>query len=1311
MALKHKDGETIESYSNRFRKLLRRATTGAALDNRYQVDYYINGLSPAYVSQVIIAAPANLNEAITRAKLVESGAKITLQNAGILPAAGEIPIKSAAPLPEKAIDELTKQMQQLSINYANLYAAFNGQNKPRRNNPRVAFNSNNQTQTYTDGSDRRCYNCGKLGHISRNCPTRNNNRRNNNWRNERNVQLCDNDYEADGYYSDEYEEYGDDNDCEVETYISTRETRSKTRGKPYSEGITSKNKRSESRKEENLRSIVQDVPETYEEEISTPTPMTVDKQRKPRRKMLPAPIEKLDEFSVADYLKDLPCGLSVGQAAHAIPKYRSGLVRAMRRTREREANYVDHSESEDENDQFTAAKCEIYIGKEPVTAVVDSGAATSIITDTLLNHLKQRINQPSKMVIVTANGSRVRATGLVDELPISLQGMLIKSPVHVIPSKDNVLILGNDWLRRIDAIIHYKRETLIINHKGRTIHVPISYTIKRNCITTEIDEDSEDEYESEDDLIESQIYYSDNAYSSDEENLEYNPWLNHAVEPEFQDEDELMENPAVFLAEAEKLQEEEKPKELHLGPLLYEQQVSFNNLLRNYKDICAQSQTQIGRTDVIKHKIITGDAIPIAQPAYRSNPKNLTFIKDEVARMEKQGLIRKSASPWASPVVVVGKKGGDLRFCVDYRKLNAVMKPDMYPLPRIDDMLESFNGAAWFTTLDLASGYWQVEMDEQDVEKTAFKTPFGLYEFLVMPFGLAYAPGTFQRLMNYILHDYLGKFVAVYLDDIIIYSKGSLENHLSHIAQVFETLRRAHLKIKLKKCHFCFPNIHFLGHVVGRDGIKPDPEKIQKIKDFPEPKSLTQLRSALGLFSYYRRFIKDFSNIARPLNSLLKKDEPYHWEIKQQNAFDALKQKLISAPILIYPDFEKSFVLYTDASGTGIGAVLSQIGNDKKEHVVAYASRSMNKAEQNYPITDQECLAIVWAIKYFQHYLELRPFILVTDHSALKWLQTSKIPKGRRARWVMDLQQFKFEIKHRPGKANANADALSRMYGENQAECYMLTTDPWWDAPEEIEISISSKDKGKQPIEGIHYQPPPSEGSIYRQNQPSEERIEKQYYYWDDTPEIRWASGRFCCANFVCTCKHISTETEIYFDYISNESESIGEHYEEGHPLHIPAYIHFRPTVRELISFYEANIVIKNVVAGQPIKKGGSKCDNFCDTWNYHTHTYCRLCKRNLLYGTSAHECIMGYNPGQIHPEMNPAFLINAPWWNEPPEIVAENNERYLKQFINLYFAQLIMEDEQSNADDDQISISDVIFSYYNQQLAQSLEVDVAPLD
>src|SRR5437868_10660893 len=240
-------------------------------------------------------------------------------------------------------------------------------------------------------------------------------------------------------------------------------------------------------------------------------------------------------------------------------------------------------------------------------------------------------------------------------------------------------------------------------------------------------------------------------------------------------------------------------------------------------------------------------------------------------------------------------------------------------------------------------------------------------------------------------------------------------------------LRKATLKIKIKKAYFCFPNIAFLGHIVGRNGISPDPAKVEKIRNFPEPTNLKELRGALGLFSYYRKFVKDFSKIAKPMLTLLKKDTPFLWTNKQQQAFDYLKKRLMEAPILQYPDFTRLFVLYTDASGTGLGAVLSQIDDEKRERVIAYASRSLNQAECNYRITDQECLAVVWAIKHFEQYLGLLPFKVITDHSALKFLQTTDVPTGKRARWMMYLQQFQFEIVYRPGKENANADALSRI--------------------------------------------------------------------------------------------------------------------------------------------------------------------------------------------------------------------------------------------------------------------------------------------
>jgi hypothetical protein len=466
---------------------------------------------------------------------------------------------------------------------------------------------------------------------------------------------------------------------------------------------------------------------------------------------------------------------------------------------------------------------------------------------------------------------------------------------------------------------------------------------------------------------------------------------------------------------------------LKIGNISEKRKKIFRELIEEFKEICALNNTKLGETNVVKHQINTGNNEPIAMKPYKADIEKRKIIKDEIEKMEKAGIIRKGYGPWASPVVIVGKKDGSKRFCIDYRKINNITITDAHPLPRIDDLLEQMRMAKWFTTMDLASGYWQIAMEEEDKVKTAFTCPFGLYEFNRMPFGLKNAPPTFQRLMNDILKEFLDEFVVVYIDDILIYSE-NFEEHIEHIRKVFEKLREVKLKIKLKKCKFCEENIGFLGHIVGKDGLKPDPRNIKKIQELEKPKNISKLRSILGLCGYYRRFVKGFSGIAKPMNKLLQKQESFIWTEKQQKAFEILKERLVKPPILQYPNYEKSFILFTDASGKGLGAVLSQLDENEKEVVIAYASKSLNKAEQNYHITDQECLAVIWAIQHFHKYLLSKPFTVITDHSALKGLMTAnKISKGRRARWTMELQQYDFIIKHRSGKSNTNADALSRL--------------------------------------------------------------------------------------------------------------------------------------------------------------------------------------------------------------------------------------------------------------------------------------------
>ena len=459
----------------------------------------------------------------------------------------------------------------------------------------------------------------------------------------------------------------------------------------------------------------------------------------------------------------------------------------------------------------------------------------------------------------------------------------------------------------------------------------------------------------------------------------------------------------------------------------HDQREKVEGLVKKYEGIIMSSTGKLGRTNLVKCEINTGDHPPIAQKPYTVNDQKRKMINEEIEKMLKDNIIRESKSPWSSPVHVIKKKDGSNRFCIDYRKLNEITKGDEYPLPRIDDLLEQFEGANYFTTLDLASGYWQIEMAEKDREKTAFTCHAGLYEFNVMSFGLKNAPRQFQRMMNKLLKEWLYKFVNVYIDDIIIYSK-TFEEHMKHVEMVLKRIQEANLMIKLKKCKWFEEETEYLGHKIGRGGIRPNPDNIEKIKNMKIPTNVKEVRAVLGLCSYYRKFIAGFSKIAKPLNELLKKDIKFEWTQKQQDAFEELKTKLISKPILEYPDFEKEFILITDASGEGLGAILAQKNKDDKEIVIAYASRSLKPAEKNYPITELECLAIVWGVEHFHKYLIQKRFTILTDHSALKTIKTAKIPKkGKRARWMMELQQYDFDIKHRAGKENQNADTLSRM--------------------------------------------------------------------------------------------------------------------------------------------------------------------------------------------------------------------------------------------------------------------------------------------
>jgi len=359
--------------------------------------------------------------------------------------------------------------------------------------------------------------------------------------------------------------------------------------------------------------------------------------------------------------------------------------------------------------------------------------------------------------------------------------------------------------------------------------------------------------------------------------------------------------------------------------------------------------------------------------------------------------------------------------CCDYRALNKITIKNKYPLPRIDDLLDRLQGATVFSSLDLQSGYNQLYIAEQDRFKTAIRTPFGLYQWRVIPFGLTNAPAVFMRTMQQVFGDCFGKFVFVYLDDILVFSK-TPEEHLQHLQLVLERLQQYKLYARLSKCHFNLPEVEFLGHIVGRKGISVDPRKVQIIKDWPTPQSQSDVRSFLGLANYFRRFIHAYSTITSPLHALTGnvKWHPSLWTGACQQAFDLLKHKLSTAPVLAMPDFNKPFQIVADASLTAIGAILLQ-----DDRPIAFESRKLSPAESNYDTTEREMTAVIHALRVWRCYLDGNSFTIFSDHEPLKYLRTKPSLSPRQVRWSQTMEHFNYTWEYRAGRLNA-ADPLSR---------------------------------------------------------------------------------------------------------------------------------------------------------------------------------------------------------------------------------------------------------------------------------------------
>ncbi|GJV21118.1 putative reverse transcriptase domain-containing protein [Tanacetum coccineum] len=492
----------------------------------------------------------------------------------------------------------------------------------------------------------------------------------------------------------------------------------------------------------------------------------------------------------------------------------------------------------------------------------------------------------------------------------------------------------------------------------------------------------------------------------------------------------------IFLAHITTKEVEDKSEEKRLEDV---------PIVQDFPEVFPEDLPGLPPTRQVEFQIdLVPGAAPVARAPYRLAPSEMKELSEQLKELSDKGFIRPSSSPWGAPVLFVKKKDGSFRMCIDYRELNKLTVKNRYPLPRIDDLFDQLQGSSVYSKIDLRSGYHQLRVREEDIPKTAFRTRYGHYEFQVMPFGLTNAPAVFMDLMNRVCKPYLDKFVIVFIDDILIYSKNKQE-HEEHLKIILELLKKEELYAKFSKCEFWIPKVQFLGHVIDSEGIHVDPAKIESIKDWASPKSPTEIRQFLGLAGYYRRFIEGFSKIAKPMTKLTQKKVKFEWGDKQGTTFQLLKQKLCSAPILALPEGSEDFIAYCDASKKGLGAVLMQ-----REKVISYASRQLKIHEKNYTTHDLELGAVVFALKIWRHYLYGTKCTVFTDHKSLQHILDQKELNMRQRRWLELLSDYDCDIRYHPGKANVVADALSRKEREPPLRVRALVMTISLDLPKQI---------------------------------------------------------------------------------------------------------------------------------------------------------------------------------------------------------------------------------------------------------------------
>ena len=623
--------------------------------------------------------------------------------------------------------------------------------------------------------------------------------------------------------------------------------------------------------------------------------------------------------------------------------------------------------------------------------MVDSGAECNSITRRCFNRLRlkeQRKSNKESYKLFNYDQSPVNDNGgIIDketrELTLQIQGHSERIILDIIDVPKDQIILGMPWLETHDPEVRWKDKAIKFTRCNCKKSVETVYNWRNHILP--ISEKGMQAYAKR----KKSIYRMEKKSLSDDEQ-------DHELEQEVSNEgqksipDEFKEFECIFGTAADLPQPDHKPWDHRI-------------------DLQEGKQPTFG-------------------PVYQCSQRELEAMDEYLREAQQLGWIRPSTSSAGYPILFVKKKGTDkLRVCVDYRQLNNITIKDRYPLPRIDEMFDRIQGSLFFSKLDLVSAYHRIRIAKGHEWKTAFRTKYGLFEYLVMPFGLTNAPATFQRFINNTIRDYLDKFAGVYLDDILIYSK-TREEHVRHVRLILNALKDNDLFISLKKSEFFQTEINFLGHIIGAKGIRMEPEKVQAILEWPEPKNLKELQGFTATANYYRRHIKDFSSKAEALTKLTKKDVVFKWDDDQKRAFQLIKETIAEEPVLAVFDPAKPIYIETDASEFALGAVLYQKDNEGRLHPIAFLSKKFSDTESRYPIHDKELMAIVQACKQWRAYLEgaNHTVTVYSDHKNLTYFLSTKDLNKRQVRWWEKLSSFDLDIIYTPGKDNARADALSR---------------------------------------------------------------------------------------------------------------------------------------------------------------------------------------------------------------------------------------------------------------------------------------------